>query len=119
MERMISFLGFAAFALLAMSVNANPQEEEGAFQHGVPCTPCADTDSSEDCVLTVRVNFFASETGYFEFDECIGVNPNLYLTVGRTYLFDQSDDSNWYHLIGFSCKYELFRTVQNSCTEFV
>lgn len=42
--------------------------------------------------------------GYFQIDGCEGVNPTLYLTVGRTYLFDQSDDSNWYHLIGFACK---------------
>ena len=43
-------------------------------------------------------------TGYFEIDGCEGVNPTLHLTVGRTYLFDQSHDSNWYHLVGFACK---------------
>jgi hypothetical protein len=47
---------------------------------------------------------FDHSTGYFEIDGCVGVNPTLYLTIGRTYLFDQSDDSNWYHLIGFACK---------------
>ena len=33
---------------------------------------------------------------------CDGVNPTLHLTVGQTYVFDQSDISNWYHLIGFA-----------------
>jgi hypothetical protein len=30
------------------------------------------------------------------------VNPTLFLTVGRTYQFDQSDITNWYHLLGFA-----------------
>ena len=40
--------------------------------------------------------------GYYEVENCVGVNPTLYLTLGRTYFFDQSDDTNWYHLIGFA-----------------
>jgi hypothetical protein len=30
------------------------------------------------------------------------VNPTLLLTVGRTYKFDQSDMTNWFHLLGFA-----------------
>ena len=48
---------------------------------------------------------FDYPTGYFEIGGCEGVNPTLHLTVGRTYLFDQSHGSNWYHLIGFACKF--------------
>jgi len=48
------------------------------------------------------VNRFAGKLGYFEIEGCAGVNPTIYLTVGRTYRFDQSDSSNWYHLIGFA-----------------
>merc|ERR1719384_1342997 len=44
----------------------------------------------------------AGELGYFKVDGCDGVNPTLHLTKGRTYKFDQSDKSNWYHLIGFA-----------------
>lgn len=89
-----------------MAVSANG--DTGAFKTGVPCIPCAESDatatgrSSEDCDVYVKVNFFASETGYFEIEGCEGVNPTLHLTVGRTYKFDQSDASNWYHLIGFA-----------------
>ena len=36
------------------------------------------------------------------FEGCEGVNPTLHLTMGRTYKFDQSDISNWYHLLGFA-----------------
>jgi len=109
---MLSYTKTAAFAAIAcLAANVNAQEEgasTGAFRWNVPCTPCAESDASAigrtsgDCTVKVKVNFFASETGYFEIDGCVGVNPTLHLTVGRTYLFDQSDDSNWYHLIGFA-----------------
>jgi len=109
---MFSYIKLAAFAALTfLTAGVNAQEEgasTGSFRTGVPCTPCAQSDASaigrsfDDCVVNVKVNFFASETGYFEIDGCVGVNPTLYLDVGRTYLFDQSDDSNWYHLIGFA-----------------
>lgn len=94
---------FAAFSSLTLSSNALEEgDSTGSFLTDVPCTPCEESDTSEDCVVNVKINFFASETGYFQIDGCEGVNPTLYLTVGRTYLFDQSDDSNWYHLIGFA-----------------
>ena len=48
------------------------------------------------------LTIFLCNTGYYEIEGCEGVNPTLHMTVGRTYLFDQSDDSNWYHLIGFA-----------------
>lgn len=45
---------------------------------------------------------FLAKQGYYEFEGCEGVNPTLLLTVGRTYQFDQSNISNWYHLLGFA-----------------
>ncbi|KAL3907356.1 MAG: hypothetical protein SGILL_008911, partial [Bacillariaceae sp.] len=76
------------------------QDDMGGFQHGIECTPCRGTTG--ECVIPMRVNFFAGETGYYEFDGCKGINPTLLLTVGRTYMFDQSDMTNWYHLLGFA-----------------
>lgn len=101
---------FAALTFLAASANAQEGEggpDTGEFRTGVPCTPCAESDaaigrSSDPCTVKVAINFYASETGYFEIDGCVGVNPTLHLTVGRTYLFDQSGGTNWYHLIGFA-----------------
>merc|ERR1740139_1537330 len=71
-----------------------------AYETGISCKPCEDTTG--DCEIRVTVNLFASQTGYFMVDGCDGVSPTLHLTVGRTYVFDQSDISNWYHLIGIS-----------------
>lgn len=100
---MYSFLKTAAFAALTLLASATAVEESDhshGYGTGVDCKPCA--DSTGDCTVDVKINFFASETGYFEVVGCEGVNPTLHLTVGRTYFFDQSDDSNWYHLIGFA-----------------
>ena len=74
--------------------------EECAYTSGIDCRPCEGT--SGDCVVEVGVNLLAGETGYYVIEGCDGVNPTLHLEVGRTYLFAQSDISNWYHLIGFS-----------------
>jgi len=111
---MISFTK-AATILVAFAANlvniAAEEEMSSMYETNVPCTPCFDSATSvavgrsaslEDCTVIVKVNLFASSTGYFEIEGCDGVNPVLHLTVGRTYLFDQSDSSNWYHLIGFA-----------------
>ena len=45
---------------------------------------------------------FLRSIGHYIIDGCEGVNPTLLLEVDRTYKFDQSDISNWYHLIGFA-----------------
>jgi len=110
---MISFTK-AATILVAVATSlvnvAAEGETSSLYESNVPCTPCLDStsvavgrsSSLEDCPVNVKVNLFASSTGYFEIEGCEGVNPVLHLTVGRTYLFDQSDSSNWYHLIGFA-----------------
>ena len=42
-----------------------------------------------------KLNFFASDTGYFEVDGYSGVQPELTMKVGETYVFDQTDETNW------------------------
>jgi len=66
------------------------------------CEPCAGTSIDEPCTLNVKVDIYSGELGYYEFEECEGINPVLHLTVGKLYYFDQTDKSNWYHLIGFA-----------------
>jgi len=86
---------FAALTALAATSGVSAE-----VQHGIECIPCS--DSNGDCIIGVKVNYFAGETGYYEFDGCEGVNPTLLLSVDRVYKFDQSDVTNWYHLIGFA-----------------
>ena len=76
------------------------ESEECAYEHGIECTPCEGTDGI--CRVMVSVDLYAGEWGYYTFEGCEGVNPTLNLEIGRTYIFDQRDVSNHYHLIGFS-----------------
>eukprot|EP00536_Pseudo-nitzschia_multiseries_P015486 jgi/Psemu1/218217/e_gw1.896.19.1 len=88
-----------------LTPSANTEEESDGhgqctFEHGIDCRPCEGTTG--ECIVKVGVNLLAGEWGYFTVEGCDGVNPTLHLEVSRTYIFDQSDVSNWYHLIGFS-----------------
>jgi hypothetical protein len=61
------------------------------------CRASCNTDESgeEICQFTAKVNFHASELGYFQFEECGDVdNPTLGMEVGKTYRFIQQDPSN-------------------------
>jgi len=62
---------------------------------------CADSTTT---TFTVKVDLFAGQLGYFEFDECGDVNPNptLQMKVGEIYTFDQTDITNYYHPMGFA-----------------
>jgi len=74
--------------------------EECTYTSGIDCKLCEGEDGP--CVVKVGVDLLAGELGYYIIEGCEGVNPTLHMEVGKTYLFDQSDISNWYHLIGFS-----------------
>merc|ERR1712176_552400 len=72
------------------------------FVSGQTCIPCEGEAITDECEIKMKVNLFAGETGYFEVEGCEGPNPTLHLTINKTYKFDQSDSTNWYHLIGFA-----------------
>ena len=83
-----------------MKKDTRRKTEDCAFASGVDCRPCEGTTG--DCEIIMGVNLLAGEFGYYEVEGCDGVNPTLHLEVGRTYLFDQSNKSNWMHVIGFA-----------------
>jgi uncharacterized protein (DUF305 family)/plastocyanin len=59
------------------------------------CTP-------SDTNLCVRINSHAGESGYYEFDGKTGSSPDITVQIGKTYVFDQRDPSNWFHPLGFA-----------------
>ena len=72
---------------------------------GTDADPCVTTNcaSATECTFTATVDPFAGPTGYFKYAECGNVaNPVIVMNRGVTYTFDQSDDSNWYHPLGFA-----------------
>ena len=58
----------------------------------------ADSDST---VFYSRVNLFSGEVGNYEFAGHAGQSPELTVEIGKTYLFDQTHHTNWYHPLGF------------------
>merc|ERR1719331_2842664 len=52
--------------------------------------------------ICMSMNFFASETGYYEFKGHVGPSPEITVKIGETVTFDQTDPSNWYHPVGFA-----------------
>ncbi|CAM9751235.1 unnamed protein product, partial [Choristocarpus tenellus] len=48
------------------------------------------------------VDLLAGPTGYFEVEGYNGIQPDLTIVRGKTYTFDQLDESNWFHPLGFA-----------------
>merc|ERR1719271_803989 len=70
---------------------------------GTSCTYYDTRTIPETCKYTAMIDPFAGPTGYFKFAECGDVaNPVIVMKRGVTYTFDQSDNSNWYHPLGFA-----------------
>jgi len=65
---------------------------------------------ADDKTLIVSVDVFASETGYYVFENVDengdllypGPSPDLHVNIGETIVFDQGAGSNWYHPVGFA-----------------
>jgi len=77
-----------ALAVLALCV-------AGAHADGHLC-------EATDGVFTLKVNFFAGPSGYYEVVGCDGTNPTLSMTRGVEYTFNQDDASNWFHPLGLA-----------------
>merc|ERR1719428_2056655 len=58
--------------------------------------------TASDTNICVRVNSHAGESGYYEFDGKSGSSPDITVQIGKTYVFDQRDPSNWFHPLGFA-----------------
>lgn len=47
-------------------------------------------------------DMYSSDTGYYRVQGYESTAPDLEVQVGQTYTFDQSDETNWFHPIGFA-----------------
>ncbi|KAL7426187.1 hypothetical protein ACHAXH_000256, partial [Discostella pseudostelligera] len=64
----------------------------------------ASCDDDDVCTYTALVDLFASEFGFFHFEECgdSGNMPTITMEIGKTYRFVQKDISNYVHPLGFA-----------------
>ena len=59
----------SALALSGAVGNAAATKSSSAYASGLPCSPCTSVDAEtsrspmDDCIVSMKVNFFASETG--------------------------------------------------------
>jgi uncharacterized protein (DUF305 family)/plastocyanin len=74
--------------------------EEGTASSGATSDVAGCVASSTH--ICVKVNLFAGEGGYYEFAGETGPSPEITARIGDTLVFDQTDQSNWYHPIGFA-----------------
>jgi len=63
---------------------------------------CDESGGVKVCTFKFKVNLYASELGYFTVEGCEGVMPTLGMEKGVTYIFDQGDQSNYYHPLGLA-----------------
>ena len=49
----------------------------------------------------MQINLYAGEAGNYEYDNS-GPSPDITVQIGKTYVFDQTDATNWYHPFGFA-----------------
>ena len=67
-----------------------------------PAAPVFATCVPSATRLCMSLDMFASETGYYNIANHTGSSPDIHVTIGQTYTFDQSHPSNWYHPVGFA-----------------
>ena len=72
-------------------------QQVAAQAAGQPCVPSATT-------FCFSHDIYSSDTGYYRVHGHVGQGgaPDLEVQVGQTYTFDQSEETNWFHSIGFA-----------------
>lgn len=84
----------AALALSAPAVSA--------AGHSMPCDP-DDICISKNNVFTFAINPYCSSLGYYTVKECGDCcMPTLGMEQSVTHTFNQADDTNWMHPLGFA-----------------
>lgn len=87
----------AICALSATSAVSEAAEATTSTNGDLCYASCSADESSKEevCTFTAKVNLFAGELGYYQFEECgDNVNPTLGMELGKTYKFTQQDRSN-------------------------
>ena len=84
------------FILSVLCVISAVSSEGVTSTNGYLCyANCSVDGEKEVCKFTAKVDLYAGELGYYQFEECgDATNPTLGLEVGKTYEFVQKDRSN-------------------------
>ena len=50
----------------------------------------------------MKIDLFAGFKGFYTVDGFTGPSPTITMKKGEKYIFDQTDNTNWMHPIGFA-----------------
>lgn len=63
---------------------------------------CSMVEGEEVCVFKFSIDIFAGHNGYYRVEGCEGIQPTLGMKFNTTYIFDQTNVTNWFHPLGFA-----------------
>ena len=67
------------------------------------CLGSCDTSGPEEiCTFKFSIDIFAGNTGYYRVEGCEEIQPTLGMRANVTYIFDQTNETNWFHPLGFA-----------------
>jgi len=84
-------------------VMASGRESDGENDRKICRATCEGEGENKRCSFTASLNHYASEWGYYTFEECGDeVQPTLGIEKGVSYYFNQHDLQNYKHPMGFA-----------------
>ncbi|KAJ1627141.1 hypothetical protein T492DRAFT_596093 [Pavlovales sp. CCMP2436] len=90
-------------AALLLLASAGARAGDGTPSQEPCLATCSGSGQSRECSFHVRLDIFASDTGYYVIDEC-GDTPQPVIAMERNvpYKFFQNDETNWMHPLGLA-----------------
>lgn len=95
----LSVLAFLLSSSLGVHADSDDYDHD---PDNVCLASCAGSGSAEVCTFNFKLNYFASELGYYTVDNCKGIMPVLGMKHSVQYRFIQEDITNYYHPLGFA-----------------
>jgi hypothetical protein len=89
-----------AFTINALSIAVAISQDTAFVDNGLCVAKC----DEGKCTFQFVLDIYASSTGYFKVKGCesLGPQPTLGMKRNTKYIFDQSDETNWFHPLGFA-----------------
>lgn len=100
----VASTGESSFEKFERTITVKPSSAESKDGYNHVTAYCQAACNDGICTYTALVDMFASEFGFFHFQECpdAGNMPTITMELGKTYRFIQRDISNYIHPLGFA-----------------
>jgi hypothetical protein len=96
-------LSMSRVAALLLLASTGARGGDGSSSQNACAATCTGSGDARECSFTVRLDIFASDTGYYVIDECGDTpQPVVAMERGVSYKFFQNDETNWMHPLGLA-----------------